>query len=148
MAGNLTDASKSNDMGKKGENRVENFLKKHGFEYERGGRTTIDFKILTSDGIVYADVKNQNVSGTAEEKIPHCSHKYWKKYGYHTMYIIQGDWQINKSIYKHLEEAHKAWGYKTIILSFEKFFEKLLNGELIAGTQQSSVVDFFDETGS
>ena len=88
----------------------------------------IDFIIETESGTIYADCTNQNVSGTAEDKLPQKVRKYWRKYGYEEVYIIRGNWIISEEVRKTLEEDRIQYGYKTNIITFE-WFCNMLDGK-------------------
>lgn len=121
----LTDASKSNTMGFKMEELFELYLRQHDISHTRAksGEYAIDFIVKTPDKTYYIDCKNQNVTGTAEEKLPHTVWKYWKKYGYDEVYLIRGDYIPNKRVYEHLE----IYPFKTHIVTMDEIQKILLN---------------------
>lgn len=129
---NLTDASRANTSGKTMEEELAMFLNTNDISYRRSKNNGIDFIIQTQNKTFYVDCKNQNVSGTADEKLPHTAWKYWKKYGYDEMYIIRGDFIPNKTVCEHLE----IYPFKTHIVTMEEFIAIIKNEPIHRGLYQ------------
>ena len=112
-----------NVSGYEGEKRIKDFLISEDISFIHGGfkRGVIDFRINTPNGIMYADSKNQNDGGSVDEKIPHTSFKYAKKYNTNHIIIVRGDHDYPKSVYKHLEALEECMGIKTEVFTFDEF---------------------------
>lgn len=127
----LTDASKKNSSGLELEDALENKLKSLDIAYHRAktGSHEIDFIIRTENNLFYVECKNQNGSGTVEEKIPHTVWKYWKKYNYKDVYIIRGDYMPSAKIIEHCE----YYPFTTHIMTLEEFIRLISNQPIYRG---------------
>ena len=122
---NYTDASQKNKSGQSLEKQTENILRESGHSYEKqkgGNKVAIDFIVETQHGNLYIECKNQNVPGTAYEKLSFTLFKYKKKYDFSEWYIIQGRKPIPKSIYECLDFYGKCWtpNVKTHIITLDE----------------------------
>ena len=115
-----------NESGKKGELSIKNFLNENKFPYIHSGNNGIDFQIFTKENTLYVDSKNQNSEGSVDEKLVQMARKYWRKYNYKEVYIVCGTHEIDKEVLISLEEDEVSYGYKTHIMSYQKFFDMML----------------------
>ena len=93
-----------NKSGQNGQTRVRNLLieKKYSFREEKTGQSQIDFIINPdTDSPIYIDVTNQNKDGSVDEKIPHKVWKYYKKYKYDDVYIVEGNYNVKSLVKEH-----------------------------------------------
>ncbi len=102
-----------NESGKGGEDKFQELLDYHNIPYKRAktGQSAIDF-IINPNGqkqlIKYVDIKNQNVGGSVVEKIPHTIWKYKRLYDYEEVYIVEGEYDIDKNVREHCSEICKT----------------------------------------
>ena len=128
---NLTDASEKNRSGFVLEDMLERKLKELNIAYKRAkiGSHEIDYIIQTDDDTFYVECKNQNGSGSVEEKIPHTVWKYWQKYDYKDVYIIRGKYNLSQKVIEHCE----YYPFTTHICTFDEFIALLTNQPLYKG---------------
>ena len=126
-----------NESGFQGEELIENFLKKNGFAYNRNSKG-IDFEIFTKRKTFFVDSKNQNSTGSVDEKLPQTARKYWRKYNYKDVYIVCGKHKIDKEVIITLKEDEVVYGYKTHIMEFQQFSDMMLDE-----TPDSPLDEFF-----
>ncbi len=116
-----------NESGKSGEDKFQSLLDYHTIPYKKAktGQSAIDF-IINPNSIKelrkYLDIKNQNVSGSVVEKIPHTIWKYKKLYDYEEVYIVEGEYDIDEEVRNHCNEI-----CKTHFLKFDEMINILLN---------------------
>ena len=128
------------------EDRFEKKIDEMGIPYKRAkhGTHQIDFRLYLSEKM-YIDCKNLNANGTADEKIPHTTLKYSKKYGLREsdskvkkIYIIRGTRPFRKQVNESLEDIKKWTGIETVVFTFDEMIKYL------EGTENSSeLIDKF-----
>ena len=120
-----------NISGQELEERVQQYCVLNDLSYQRAktGSFEIDFIIETDKGTVYADCTNQNVGGSVEEKLPHKIWKYYKKYKYDNVSIIQGEHKVSNHVLEHCKDLARVYNFDLKFVSCEQFFNTLNKGE-------------------
>ena len=112
-----------NISGQELEDKVQLHCVLNNLSYQRAktGSFEIDFIIETDKGKVYADCTNQNVGGSVEEKLPHKIWKYYKKYKYDNVSIIQGDHKVSNHVLEHCKDLARVYSFDLQFVSCEQF---------------------------
>ena len=120
-----------NISGQELEDKVQLHCVLNNLSYQRAktGSFEIDFIIETDKGKVYADCTNQNVGGSVEEKLPHKIRKYYKKYKYDNVSIIQGEHKVSNHVLEHCKDLARVYNFDLKFVSCEQFFNTLIKSE-------------------
>ena len=120
-----------NISGQELEDKVQLHCVLNNLSYQRAktGSFEIDFIIETDKGKVYADCTNQNVGGSVEEKLPHKIWKYYKKYKYDNVSIIQGDHKVSNHVLEHCKDLARVYKFDLKFVSCEQFCNSLNKNE-------------------
>ena len=120
-----------NISGQELEDKVQLHCVLNNLSYLRAktGSFEIDFIIETDKGKVYADCTNQNVGGSVEEKLPHKIWKYYKKYKYDNVSIIQGDHKVSNHVLEHCKDLARVYNFDLKFVSCEQFCNSLNKNE-------------------
>jgi hypothetical protein len=114
-----------NSSGKDMESLRKQFLIKHSIPFKAGKTHTIDFEILTTPTI-WIECTNQNVEGSAMEKIPNKIIKYHLKRGINEIYIERGSKAISKDVLRSIDWIESKSDIKVHIVTTNQMNDILL----------------------
>tara|TARA_Y100000310_G_C20046379_1_gene518519 strand:+ start:90 stop:491 length:402 start_codon:yes stop_codon:yes gene_type:complete len=126
-----------NVSGKAGQLCLREYLNNNNFTYkeEKPGQPQIDFIVNpNTKNAIYIDCTNQNVGGSVEEKLPHKVWKYYQKYKYKEVYIVEGRHTVNQSVRQHCKS------YSSFKVHFVKF-RGMIN--ILEGNKANSTLEKF-----
>ncbi len=114
-----------NSSGKNMESLRKQFLINHSIPFKEGKNHTIDFEILTTPTI-WIECTNQNVEGSAMEKIPNKIIKYHLKRGLNEIYIERGVKPISKDVLNSIDWIESKSDIKVHIVTTKQMDDILM----------------------